>query len=117
MHELSRVFKVHHFDDRIEDELSLIVDFGGRVDDVFVYHKIYGVVKVNLNIKCRLDIKNYMDAIKDGKSKPLLEITSGYHYHTVHAESVENLDIIQEHLAQEGLLAKLTDYEPVDFWS
>ena len=39
-----------------------------------------------------------------------------YHYHTVRAERVEILDMIQEELQKKGLLAKLQDYEPVDFW-
>jgi len=116
VHALTRVFKVCHDASKIEEELNLIVDLGGRVLDVFVYHKVYGVVKVDLKIKSRLDIKNYLAQIKDAKSKPLLTITSGYHYHTVNADSVEILDLIQEKLADAGFLANLTDYEPVDFW-
>ena len=37
-------------------------------------------------------------------------------YHTIDAESEEILDAIQEELQQKGFLAKLQDYEPVDFW-
>ena len=51
-----------------------------------------------------------------GKSSLLKNVTSGYHYHTVRAERVEILDMIQEELQKKGLLAKLQDYEPVDFW-
>ena len=51
-----------------------------------------------------------------GKSSLLKNVTSGYHYHTIDAESEEILDAIQEELHQKGLLAKLQDYEPVDFW-
>ena len=43
-------------------------------------------------------------------------VTSGYHYPTICAESEEVLDAIQEELKQKGFLAKLQDYEPVDFW-
>ena len=38
----SRVLKVVHEDDEVEEELSTIVDAGGHVKDVFVYHKVYG---------------------------------------------------------------------------
>ena len=51
-----------------------------------------------------------------GKSSLLKNVTSGYHYHTIDAESEEILDAIQEELRQRGFLAKLQDYEPVDFW-
>ena len=40
---VSRVFKVHHTEAQVEEELNLFVDFGGIVKDVFVYHKVYNV--------------------------------------------------------------------------
>ena len=112
--ETTRVFKVQHEDDEVEKELTTIVDLGGTVEDVFVYHKVYGVLRAEMNIKSR--IRNYMEEIRSGKSSLLKNVTSGYHYHTVRAERVEILDMIQEELQKKGLLAKLQDYEPVDFW-
>lgn len=114
--EAVRVFKVVHTDEETQQELNLIVDFGGKVGDVFVYHKVYGVIKAEMNIKSRMDIKNYMEQLVNGKSSLLKNVTSGYHYHTVYAESEEILDIIQEELQKKGFLAKLQDYEPVNFW-
>lgn len=114
--EKTRVFKVQHEDDEVEKELTTIVDLGGTVEDVFVYHKVYGVLRAEMNIKSRMDIRNYMEEIRSGKSSLLKNVTSGYHYHTVRAERVEILDMIQEELQKKGLLAKLQDYEPVDFW-
>ena len=114
--ETTRVFKVQHEDDEVEKERTTIVDLGGTVEDVFVYHKVYGVLRAEMNIKSRMDIRNYMEEIRSGKSSLLKNVTSGYHYHTVRAERVEILDMIQEELQKKGLLAKLQDYEPVDFW-
>lgn len=114
--ETTRVFKVQHEDDEVEKELTTIVDLGGTVEDVFVYHKVYGVLRAEMNIKSRMDIRNYMEEIRSGKSSLLKNVTSGYHYHTVRAERAEILDMIQEELQKKGLLAKLQDYEPVDFW-
>ena len=84
---------------------------------VFVYHKVYGVVRAELNIKSRIDIVNYLKEIRSGKSSLLKNVTSGYHYHTILAETETLLDLIQEKLQEKGYLAKLQDYEPVDFWS
>ena len=112
----SRVFKVYHTDDQVEEELSTIVDAGGQIRDVFVYHKVYGVLKADMGIKSRRDIRAYMEEISTGNSSLLKNVTSGYHYHTIDAESEEILDAIQEELQQKGFLAKLQDYEPVDFW-
>lgn len=113
----SRVFKMIHSDSEVEEELSIIVDLGGKIKDVFVYHKVYGVVRADMNIHSRRDAHKFVKNISLGKSSLLKNITSGYHYHTVLAEDEETLDLIQEKLQQRGFLAPLQDYEPVDFWN
>jgi transcriptional regulator of NAD metabolism len=114
--EIQRVFKVKHTDEQIELELQNIVDLGGKIKDVFVYHKVYGVVRADLNLKSRRDIKKYMERFANGKSSPLKNITADYHYHTIVADSEETLDDIQDKLQEEGFLAQLQDYETVNFW-
>ncbi len=111
-----RIFKVHHSDEEIEKELNLFVDFGGRVEDVFIYHRIYDVIRVEMGLKSRRDVKRYLEELKNGVSRSLKNITDGYHYHTITAETEEILDQIQEELQKHGFLAELRDYEPVDFW-
>lgn len=111
-----RVFKVIHSDEEVEEELNLFVDLGAKVEDVFVYHKVYGVIKAAMNIRSRRDVRNYMESISNGKSTNLKNLTSNYHYHTISAEDEQVLDQIQEELSKRGFLAKLQDYEPVNFW-
>lgn len=106
---ISRVFKVRHSAEKMLDELYLIVDCGGKVEDVFVYHKLYNVVRVPMNIKSRIDAKRYVDSIEGGVSVPLEQITSEYHYHTVVADSEETLDIIQQQLQEKGYLVALRE--------
>ena len=45
-----------------------------------------------------------MDGIKTGKSKELMHITEGYHYHTVRADSEEVLDNIEALLDEKGYI-------------
>ena len=45
-----------------------------------------------------------------------MNVTAGYHYHTISAEDQKTLDLIQTELDHAGFLAPLQDYEPVDFW-
>lgn len=111
-----RVFKVFHSDDEEQEALELVVDLGGIVKDVFVYHKVYGVVRADMNIRSRKDIQTYMGKLSSGKSSSLLNITSGYHYHTIQADSEETLDLIFDTLNERGFLAQLQDYEPINFW-
>lgn len=112
----SRVFKVHHNEDQVDQELNLIVDFGGYVQDVFVFHKVYGTISAKMNIRSREDVNLFMQELRSGRSSLLMNCTSGYHYHTVSAPTVKILDLIQSQLEEHGFLAKLQDYEPVDFW-
>ncbi|MGN0298528.1 MAG: transcription repressor NadR [Lachnospiraceae bacterium] len=111
-----RVFKVFHSNEEVTEELNLVVDLGGIVEDVFVYHKVYGVVHAPMNIRSRRDVQLFIKQIQSGKSSLLMNVTSGYHYHTISADSEETLNLIFEALQKRGFLAALQDYEPVDFW-
>lgn len=110
-----RVFKVRHSHEETEEELNLFVDCGAKVIDIFIYHKIYGRIEVPLNLSSRLDVQKYMENLNSGKSKLLSRATSGYHYHTIEADSDGILDLILESLDEKGFLANLTDHEPIDF--
>lgn len=111
----SRVYKVRHGTDRTEEELREIVDLGGRVMDVFVYHRVYGVVRGQLSICSRRDIRDFMQRLSESSSAPLMLITDDFHYHTVVADDEKTLDQIQERLEEKGFLAPLREYEPVSF--
>lgn len=101
---ITRVFKVHHTDEQLEEELCTVVDNGGCIETVMINHKVYGRLEANLQINSRRKIKEFMDDIHAGKSSPLKNITSGYHYHKVSADSVETLDMIEEELCKKGFL-------------
>ena len=93
-----------HTDDEIEEELNAIVDMGGSAVDVFVEHEVYGSLKAPLNISSRRQVKLFVDEIQSGKSRPLNNLTSGLHWHTVEADSEETLDLIEEELNRKGFL-------------
>ena len=103
---VQRVFKVCHTDEEIVDELYAIVDLGGRILDVFVNHKIYGQLRAEMMISSRREVEEFMDGIRRGKSSPLKNITSGYHYHTVTAESENVLDLIENALKMKRYLVQ-----------
>lgn len=106
-----RLFKVCHTNEQIEDELNTIVDIGGEVIDVIVNHRVYGKVSGNLNIRSRRDVRTFVQDLQTGKSTPLLNITSGYHFHHVAADSEEILDEIEQALQEKHYLAERMPYE------
>ena len=99
-----RVFKVKHSSEQTEDELNCIVDLGGTVVDVFVWHKVYGKIEAPLNIFSRHHVKQFMEGVRTGKSTELMSITGGYHYHTVRADSEEILNKIADALDQRAYI-------------
>ena len=109
-----RLIKVCHTNEQTEDELTTVVDLGGCVRDVMVNHRIYGEMSAPLNIKNRRDVQNFLKDLKNGKSAPLMNITSGYHFHHISAESQEVLDEIEEALKKKGYLAEFMPYEKKD---
>ena len=107
-----KVFKTYHSDEDVEKELSLIVECGGIIENVFIYHKHYNKIFAPLNIKNNDDIVLFMQNIKSGNSSLLKNVTGGYHYHTVCAQNNETINLIESALKKEGFLAKLQEYEP-----
>lgn len=101
---IERVFKLRHTSAQTADELTCIVELGGTVVDVFVWHKVYGKIEAQLNIFSRHGVDQFIESIKSGKSTELMHITSGYHYHTVRAESEAVLDNIGKALETRGYI-------------
>ena len=102
----SRIFKVHHTDEEVEEELCTIVDLGGKVVNVMVNHRVYGHMEAEIHINSRRKVMEFVEDIKQGKSSPLKNITSNYHYHLVEADSEETLDLIESALRQKKFLVE-----------
>ncbi len=110
----SREFKLRHTDAQAEEELNSIVDLGGRVQNVSISHKFYGRVTAEMNISSRQDVQEYITALRSGESRHLSNVTGGYHYHLVEALSEDRLDMIEEALEKQGLIAPLRSWEQED---
>lgn len=102
----SRVFKVFHTDEQIEEELKAIVDLGATVEDVYVNHKVYGKIHAPMNISSRRQVALFLEDLRSGKSAPLKNITSSYHYHTISAPTEEILKFVEETLREKHFLVE-----------
>ena len=99
-----RIFKVVHSDEDTEKELTEIVKTGAIIENVFVWHKIYGKIEGPLNIKTQDDVREYIKTLKSGRSSPLKNVTNQYHYHLIKAETEEVLDNTEKMLQKLGYL-------------
>lgn len=59
-------------------------------------------IEAKLNIFCASDVRQFIENVRSGTSSELMNITGGYHYHTVQADSEEILDQIEEALDKKG---------------
>lgn len=103
-HACVRVFRASHATEDTLDELQTIVDYGGRLLNVFIEHEVYGQINVDLIINNRLDAAEFVNLLKHSKDQPLKALTGSCHYHTVAADSRKNLDRIEMELRNKGYL-------------
>ncbi len=103
----SRVYKCRHTFDEIVEEGMIIIEAGGKIDDIFVNHRVYGRISARLDLQNRTHVEELYRSLVSGASKPLMSVTDGYHYHTVTAESEEVLDEIEKRLRLRGFLIEI----------
>ena len=103
----SRVFKCRHSFEEIVDEGVAVIDAGGRIEDVFVNHRVYGRITERLDLYNRTNVEELYRSLVSGASKPLMSVTDGYHYHTVSAENEEALDEIEKLLRNKRFLIEI----------
>ena len=95
---------VNHTKEQIVDELSLIVDNGGKVLNVIVAHDVYGQIQADLILENRQDIRAFYERLGSSTAGPLLQLSNGIHIHTVEAASERILDNIERDLRERGYL-------------
>ena len=78
-----RIFRVHHDTEHTLDELQLIVDYGGKVLDVFVEHPLYGQIRADLMIANRMEAKQFVEQMEAHAAHPLKLLTDDCHYHMI----------------------------------
>lgn len=103
----TRVFKCRHSFEELIEEGEIVIDSGGRIEDIYVNHRVYGRISARIALQCRTDVEELYRSLVSGASKPLMSVTDGYHYHTVSADSEETLDKICEKLRGRGFLVEI----------
>lgn len=103
-HHVTRVIRVKHDSRQIEEELNIIVDCGARVLDVIIEHEVYGVIRADLKVASRQEVKLFLNDLSKNQTKPLTDLTNGIHSHTIEAKSEEILDLVEKMLKEKEFL-------------
>lgn len=94
----------HHGLDRMEEELQIVVDFGGRMISIAVSHPIYGDIVCPLRIQSREDIREFLEKLELEKATPLSSLTEGIHFHTIEVDREETFEKILKQLKIKGFI-------------
>lgn len=97
-----RTISVKHTDEQMQDELYTIVDSGARMLDVVVEHEVYGQITVDLCLRSRQDVDEFIEKIAKSDAQPLKSLTNGAHFHTLEADHEGVFARIEEQLKAKG---------------
>ena len=100
----TRTYHVRCPEEELEAMLNVFVDAGGTVQDLFVIHNTYGVIRAELHLCNRREVKLFIENIHTGREAALHGLCKGGHWHTVSAETEGALDLIQQDLRSKGYL-------------
>lgn len=103
---IEKIIAVSHMREDIENELQIIVKYGGLIKDVIVEHPLYGEIKGMLMLKTPYDVQKFMERIKEYNAEPLSIITRGVHLHTIESENEESMKKILNELKNKGYLVE-----------
>lgn len=94
----------HEGTERMEEELQIVVDYGGRMMNIAVSHPIYGDIVCPLKIQSREDIREFLEKLELEKATPLSALTEGVHFHTIEVDRQETFDKILNQLKLKGFI-------------
>lgn len=103
-HKLRRVIAVSHKPEDIEEELTTIVKFGGKIEDVVIEHPLYGEIRGMLMIKNLYDVQSFIEKCREYNAEPLSKLTKGVHIHTIEADNEETMERIINELKNKNLI-------------
>lgn len=110
-HTFREIIACQHQPERIEEELTILVDLGIRVLDVTVEHPVYGDLRGLLMVESREDVRMFLQRLAEGQAQPLSALTRGVHLHTIEGRSPEMLDKARRELRTRGILLEERDGE------
>jgi len=98
------IIAVKHSEDKMIEELEIVIKYGGIIENVIVEHPLYGEILGNIMIKNLNDLNKFKESFKNIDAKPLSQITNGIHLHTISADTEEDINSIKRELEEKGFL-------------
>lgn len=102
--DVSRTIACLHKKEDTELELKVLVNAGVTVKDVIVEHPVYGELIAGIHVSNEQQVEQFMQRVRDTGASYLLELTGGYHLHTITAANEAQLDRAVAAMQEHGFL-------------
>lgn len=104
-----RLIMCQHDFDKMENELTIVIENGAMIDDVSVEHPVYGSIRAELMIETQEDIKTFIEEMIKFQGTMLAKLTDGFHLHTISADTEKILDNAIADLDKQGYIADIEE--------
>ncbi len=84
--------------------MSIVIKYGGTIEDVIVEHPLYGEIKGMLMIKNYNELNKFAEKYKKQQGRLLSVLTNGVHIHTISADTQEDINSIIDELKENGFI-------------
>ena len=88
------IIAVIHNEEEMFNEMSIVIKYGGIIEDVIVEHPLYGEIAAMLMIKNYNELNKFVQKYQEQRARLLSVLTNGVHLHTISAESEDDINLI-----------------------
>ena len=103
-HKVKAIIAVTHNEDEMFEEMSIIIEYGGTIEDVIVEHPLYGEISGMLMIKNYNELNKFIQKYQEQRARLLSVLTNGVHIHTISAESEDDINLIISELKKRNFI-------------
>lgn len=98
------IIALNHGEDQMIEEMSIVIKYGGIIEDVIVEHPLYGEIRGMLMIKNYNELNKFDKKYKEQKAKLLSVLTNGVHLHTIAADNEDDINSIVKELKEHNFI-------------
>jgi len=88
------IIAVTHNEEEMFNEMSIVIKYGGTIEDVIVEHPLYGQMAGMLMIKNYNELNKFVEKYQEQRARLLSVLTNGVHLHTISAENQDDINLI-----------------------
>ena len=98
------IIAVIHNEEEMFDEMSIVIKYGGTIEDVIVEHPLYGEITAMLMIKNYNELNKFVQKYQEQRARLLSVLTNGVHLHTISAENEDDINLIISELKKNNFI-------------